>query len=205
MNGSISDGVDLEIRAALMRGDESAAVVRAIEGYGPEVLGFLVAMLRDADAADDVFSMFCEDVWRGLTHVREATALRAWVYTVARHAAARYRRAAYESRRKPLSCAPPAVLEARARTRTHTFLRSETRSAVDRLREQLAPDERALLILRLDRRLPWNEIAAIMAEENASSPNGPRKDAAAWRKRFERVKDRLRKMAESAGLLRDDD
>jgi RNA polymerase sigma-70 factor (ECF subfamily) len=205
MNGSISDGVDGEIRAALVRGDESAAVTRAIEGYGPEVLGFLVAVLRDDDAADDVFSMFCEDVWRGLTHVRSANALRAWVYTVARHAAARYRRAAYESRRKPLSCAPLAVLEARARTRTQTFLRSETRSAVDRLREQLAPDERALLILRLDRGLPWNEIAAIMADENSSSADGFRKDAAAWRKRFERVKDRLRKMAESAGLLRDDE
>jgi RNA polymerase sigma-70 factor (ECF subfamily) len=102
-------------------------------------------------------------------------------------------------------CAPLAILEARARTRTHTFLRSETRSAVDRLREQLAPDDRALLILRLDRGLSWNEIAAIMADENSSSADDFRRDAAAWRKRFERVKDRLRKMAESAGLLRDDE
>lgn len=202
MSERTSDPIAVEVRSALGAGDEGTALSRALEGYGPEILGFLVAMLRDADAADDVFSLFCEDVWRGLASVRSDTSLRAWMYTLARHAAARHCRAGYERRRKPLSWAPLAELEARVRTQTLKYLRTETRSAIDRLREQLEPDERALLILRLDRKLAWNDIAAIMAAEDPPrSPDELRRDAAVLRKRFERVKDRLRELAAAAGLL----
>ena len=202
MSESQPSAIDGEVQSALEHGDEALAVTRALEGYGPEILGFLTGVLRDSDAAADAFSMFCEDLWRGLAQLRQQHALRAWMYTVARHAAARYRRAPYESRRKPLSYAPLAELEARVRTQTLTFLRTESRSAVDRLREQLTPDERALLILRLDRRLGWSEIATVMAEPgSASSPEQLKRDAALLRKRFERVKERLRKLAQGAGLL----
>jgi RNA polymerase sigma-70 factor (ECF subfamily) len=203
MNERVPDPIALRVREALDQQDERAAVTVALEGYGPEVMGFLAAFLRDADAAGDVFSQFCEDVWNGLPRFRWEGALRAWVYAVARHAAVRYRRASYERRRRPLDQAPAlAELEERLRTQTVEFLRTENRSAVDQLREQLAPDERALLILRLDRKLAWNEIAEIMADEGApKSPDALRRDAATLRKRFERVKDRLRELARASGLL----
>jgi RNA polymerase sigma-70 factor (ECF subfamily) len=164
-----------------------------------------VAFMRDADAAGDVFSQFCEDVWNGLGRFRWEGALRAWVYAVARHAAVRYRRTSYERRRRPLDQAQAFTdLEERIRTQTVEFLRTENRSAVDQLREQLAPDERALLILRLDRKLAWNEIAEIMADEGTPrTPEALRRDAATLRKRFERVKDRLRELAKASGLLND--
>jgi RNA polymerase sigma-70 factor (ECF subfamily) len=199
------DPIAIDVKKALESGDEHAAVTRALEGYGPEVMGFLVAFLRDSDAADDVFSQFCEDVWHGLSRFRWEGALRAWVYAVARHAAVRYRRTGYERRRRPLEAAAAlSQLEERVRTLTVTYLRTENRSAIDRLREQLAPDERALLILRLDRKLAWNEIAEIMADEEPKpTPESLKKDAATLRKRFERVKDRLRELAKAAGLLGD--
>ena len=64
-----------------------------------------------------------------------------------------------------------------------------------RLRGQLSPAEQSLLILRVDRGLPWSEVAEIM-----SSPDEPL-DSSTVAKRFQRVKARLRKLAEDAGLL----
>ena len=203
MNERVPDPIAQRVREALEHQDERRAVTVALEGYGPEVMGFLVAFMRDADAAGDVFSQFCEDVWNGLGRFRWEGALRAWVYAVARHAAVRYRRTSYERRRRPLEQAQAFhEIEERIRTQTVEFLRTENRSAVDQLREQLAPDERALLILRLDRKLAWNEIAEIMADEGAPrTAEALRRDAATLRKRFERVKDRLRELARASGLL----
>jgi RNA polymerase sigma-70 factor, ECF subfamily len=64
------------------------------------------------------------------------------------------------------------------------------KSEVQKLREQLTADEQTLLILRIDRALPWDDVAEIMDV-----------DAASVRKRFERVKDKLRDLAKAQGLI----
>jgi RNA polymerase sigma-70 factor (ECF subfamily) len=66
---------------------------------------------------------------------------------------------------------------------------------VARLRNQLTPAEQSLLVLRVDRALSWSEVATVM-----STPE-ERLDAQAAAKRFQRVKTKLRKLAEDAGLL----
>jgi RNA polymerase sigma-70 factor, ECF subfamily len=60
------------------------------------------------------------------------------------------------------------------------------------LRDELKPEDRELLVLRLDRELEWPEIALILGT-----------DAATLRKRFERLKEKLRTMAQRAGLLQE--
>jgi RNA polymerase sigma-70 factor (ECF subfamily) len=50
-------------------------------------------------------------------------------------------------------------------------------------------------VLRLDQQLSWEEIAAILSE--AGEPIG----AAALRKRFERLKDRIAEIARERGLV----
>lgn len=64
-----------------------------------------------------------------------------------------------------------------------------------RLRSALDPEERTLLVLRLDRELSWNEVAEVLSSE------GEPLDSAAVRKRFERVKAKLAKLAREQGLL----
>jgi RNA polymerase sigma-70 factor (ECF subfamily) len=76
-------------------------------------------------------------------------------------------------------------------------LRSDPLAAADRLaklRESLKPDEQTLLILRVDKGLSWKEIAQILAEDTPP-------DVGALRKRFERLKERLVRMAEKEGLI----
>src|ERR1043166_8215083 len=86
--------LEAQVRAHLRAGDTAAAAEALLRGYGPEVLSFLcVKLANDADA-DDAFSLFCEDVWRGLGAFRGEASFRTWSYKVAYRAAHRYRRSA---------------------------------------------------------------------------------------------------------------
>ena len=68
-------------------------------------------------------------------------------------------------------------------------LRTEVKSDVQKLREELTEEEQTLLILRVDRNLDWREVADILEIEEP-----------ALRKRFERLKDKLRRLAKERGI-----
>ncbi|MBC8072305.1 MAG: sigma-70 family RNA polymerase sigma factor [Deltaproteobacteria bacterium] len=197
MDSEARTKLEHDIRARADAGELSAAVTIALRGYGPEVLGYLVAIARNDSDAGDAFSLFCEDVWRGLPRFRWASSFRTWAYTLARHA--HFRLARDPERRHPkvaLGDSPElAELAVQVRTTTMMQLNSQAKSKMTLLREQLEPDDRTLLILRIDRRLSWQEIARVMADDAELADAEATRAAAALRKRFERVKDRLRKLA----------
>jgi RNA polymerase sigma-70 factor (ECF subfamily) len=180
------------------------AATAALRGYGPEVLGYLSAMCRTETDAAEVFSSFCEDMWKGLPRFRWQSSFRTWAYTLARHALYRIGRDPQRRRERNVALSEsPEVFEIveLVRTTTMIHLRTETKNKFTALREQLEPDDRTLLILRVDRKLAWNEIATIMGEEDEPTPEQVRRDAATLRKRFERAKERLRKLALDQRLI----
>ena len=59
--------------------------------------------------------------------------------------------------------------------------------------------QRELLLLRVDRQLSWTEIASI--QQASSDAETIKREAARCRKQFERTKEKLRTLAEAAGLL----
>lgn len=200
------------IREAHQKGDFSASASAAVGIYGPEVLGFLIAILKDEAVGSDVFSQFCEDLWTGLPNFRWECTFRTWAYTLARNAARRYLRSPHLKRNTQLSRDALAEVADKVRTSTISYLRSEVKQGVQRLRESLDEEDQALLILRVDRNLPWNDVARIMLDEDegggeGAAANAPpaaiARKAAALRKRFERVKDHLRELAKQQGLLED--
>jgi RNA polymerase sigma-70 factor (ECF subfamily) len=194
-----SDDTEAQIREHLTRGDHPRAVTIALERFGPEILGFLVATERNHDAGAEIFAQLCEDLWRGIGAFRGDSSFRTWAYVLARHAAVRYHRDPYQRRAAPLGDAPWLwELEDRLRTTTLSHLKSEVRDAVARLRDQLTPDEQALLILRVDRGMAWNDIAQVL---DGGDREQARRHAAAHRKRYERVKNKLRELAEREGLI----
>jgi RNA polymerase sigma-70 factor (ECF subfamily) len=113
------------------------------------------------------------------------------MYVVARNVALnRMRSRARKQRREvPLSAAPEvAGMMERVRTETAVHLKTETRDRFREIRDALDPDDRTLLILRIDRGLSWNETARVLAdEEHVDDAELPRL-AARLRKRFERLK-----------------
>lgn len=198
------EGFERTVLAHLDQGAIDDAATSLIRGYGPELLGFLAATLRDEAAAEDVFSIVCERILVGLPTFERRASLRTWVYTIARHAAERSRaqrrrRAAREigGESSPLS----RVVE-QVRSETAAYRRTEVKSRFAALRDELPEDDRALLILRVDKGMEWADIAAILFPPAEGSPaEDPKRASARLRKRFQTVKERLIAMGKKEGLL----
>jgi RNA polymerase sigma factor (sigma-70 family) len=192
--------------AACKSQDYRAAIVVVMEAYGTEIYSFLLAQFRgDVGAADDVFSGFTEDLWNGLPRFQWRCSVRAWCYKLARSGASRFRRSPHNkpNRRVPLSEAPfLEELVQPARTSTRPHLRTDVKDKFDELREKLSAEDRDLLILRVDRNLPWRDIAYAMQSTDAAPDDDQlKKLEAALRQRFAGIKDRLKRLAQEAGLL----
>ncbi len=182
------------IAEALARRDFDAAATLALQGYGPQILGYLRTVIRDSEESAEVFSQFAEDLWRGLPGFRGECPLRVWAYKLAWHAASRHTRDPYRRRRERLASTMASRL-AEALLSTTRGSTDRRAAEVERLREQLSPQEQTLLVLRVDKRLSWREVAEVMVED------GEAVDEATLRKRFERLKDRLARLAREEGLV----
>lgn len=192
---------DLEVQALLGRGDARAATKLVIETYGVEVFGYVLSLLKDEDLASDAFSAACENVFKAVTGFRGQSSVRTWFYTIARHAAFREARQQRRRRGEPISMLE-GDLAAPIRTATAAFRKTDVKDRVAQLREALSAEERELLLLRIDRGLSWNEIAAVCLGADAAPGESELKlEAARCRKQFERAKSKLRKLAEREGIL----
>jgi len=166
--------MDLEerIAAALARRDLDAAVTEVMKGYGPQILGYLRAVIRDPEDAAEVFSQFAEDLWKGLSGFRGDCSVRVWAYKIAWHAASRFGRDPYRRRRDRLATSMASRLAESILSSSNRML--ERRSAeVERLRGHLNSEEQSLLVLRVDRQLSWREVAEVLAAEDDGSDGGP--------------------------------
>jgi len=199
------------IRDAFERGDLQRAASLLLDAYGSEVLRFLDSRLRDSELASEVFGDFTEDLWRGMAGFRWECSARAWAYTLARHAASR---AIRQKRRRggrnvPLSRAGPlSEIAERVRSDTALPLRTEPRDQLVELRRSLPELEQTLLLLRVNRQLAWLDIARILASGPLDGvmtlpPEALHAEATRLRKRFQKAKEKLRKLAVEAGLLGD--
>jgi RNA polymerase sigma-70 factor (ECF subfamily) len=192
------DSGEQAIQALCKAGAYAEATTGALRRYGVELLGFLRAIARDDDLAAEAFAELGEDIWKGLPRFRWDASLRSWLYTLARNALGQLRR---DPRRRtdrnlPLSIAPE--MAAVVRTLTLEIQRTAVKDEFRVLREQLDPEEHEILLLRLDRGLAWKDIARILSP----GPDGELDArAAALRKRFERAKQRLKKLAIEHGLI----
>jgi RNA polymerase sigma-70 factor (ECF subfamily) len=183
-----------DIEALLSAGDLEGAASLAIRVLGPRILGYLRAVLRDEGDATEAFGGFAEDLWRGLPHFRRECAFRTWAFRLAWNAALHVRDDAFRRRGRRLDTSEASRLADEIR-RSSIGRAEHEHAALDRLRAALTPEERALLVLRVDQQLPWDEIAAILQGQGAEITS------AALRKRFERVKQRLAELARAEGLF----
>jgi RNA polymerase sigma-70 factor (ECF subfamily) len=210
-----SSDLDHRARELLRAGDTGGAATLVLRDLGPEVLGFLSGVLGDGDA-DEVFSAWSERLWRSLKGFEGRCSLRTWTYVLARREITRFRKGMrrHAEGRVPLS-ELQSVLAA-GRTARTTMATAKQRQ-LTALRDELPIEDRTLLILRVDRKLSFDEIALVFAENlesvteiersetgggdpdgsaggaGGSAPRGiaRRREAARLRKRFQLVKQRL--------------
>jgi RNA polymerase sigma-70 factor (ECF subfamily) len=163
----------------LQRGAVEPACTLVLRELGPGLRGYLESVLRDGRLADEAWAQASGDVWRGLPAYRGGSTLKTYVYRIGWHASLKVLRDPYRRRRASLSQAPEPAVVTRSETALH--LRSDVKAEVRAAREQLTVAEQALLVLRVDRGMSWDEVAASLGTAPAAA-----------RKRFERVKAKLR-------------
>ncbi|HQR30905.1 MAG TPA: sigma-70 family RNA polymerase sigma factor [Anaeromyxobacteraceae bacterium] len=183
--------LDVRVREALAAGNGDGAATVALQALGPAILGWLRA-LHGPDDGDEVFADFAERLWKGLPAFRGESPLRAWAYRIAWNASHSFRAEAWQRRRKRLDTTAASRLAA---TLSRSVVPSSDDRRLARLRELLPAADHALLVLRLDREMSWEEIAEVL------SASGGRVTPAALRKRYERLKERLARLAREEGLL----
>jgi len=199
--------LEQEIRVHCETGDVRSAAAAAIRGYGPEIFGFLVAFHRRDEDAAEVFSRFSEHLVRGIPGFAWHCSFRTWAYAVARNASITYRRQAkkHAATHVPLPDGSQlSAIEQPVRTDTVSYLRTERRARIQALRESLAAEDQELLVLRVDKRLPWNDLVRVLHEhEGPLGDDAVKREAARLRKRLQLIKEKLHELGRREGLLRD--
>jgi RNA polymerase sigma-70 factor (ECF subfamily) len=193
---------EIERRLDALRrdGDLRGAATEAIESYGPEVLGWLFVTCRSRVEAEEAFLSSSEELWRSMVSFRGDCSVRTWMYLLARRALQHHRARASEKieRNRPLSEA--SAVADRVRSRTAPWQRTEVKERFAALRDELSEDDRGLLVLRVDKGLSWQEIARVLASDD----DDPQRFAARLRKRYQAIKERLRRRAQEEGILDED-
>lgn len=174
----------------------------AIQTYAPELYGFLTHVLDEAPSAADVLSQVVEAFWRTLPEFRAECSVRTWLYVLARRAVRRYKRRPW-NRKLHTGDSRLTELVAFAHSRTAPWQQTAVKTKFRELRDQLNPEDRILLVLRIDRDLEWIDIARVTLEATTADPESGDlvREAARLRKRFQLIKARLRKQALDTGLI----
>jgi RNA polymerase sigma-70 factor (ECF subfamily) len=192
------DPRDRELRNLVAGGEIDRATEESIRYYGPELLGWLHSVLPAEADAQDAFSALSVELWKSLKRFDGRCSMRTWCYMLARQAAARIRNQPRREREVLVSSIPSLVAAV-----THVWSTTRRREQVAgdvyaEMRQSLDDEDQTLLVLRVDRGMPWRDIAQVLLGEEADAAELDRK-AALLRKRFARIKERLRELA--AGRL----
>jgi RNA polymerase sigma-70 factor, ECF subfamily len=186
--------VEAHVQDLLGKGDLRGAATEAIRGLGPEILRYLRSVLRDETEAKDAFSQFAENLWKGIDTFRGQSSFKTWALRLASNAALNLRQEAWRRRGRRFATGEASAIAEDIRSRS--VLRVERhRQALEKLRESLSTEDRALLALRIDQGLSWDEVGEVLAE------SGKTVETATLMKRFERLKERLGKLAREQGLV----
>lgn len=177
------------VRDLIAQGDLRNAATEAIRAYGPQVLTVLRAVLRDEGDARDAFSQWAENLWKSIATFRGESSFWTWALRLARNVALNLRDEAWKRRGRRLATGEASAIAEDVRTRSVIRVERQ-RQALDRLRAQLSAEEQLLLVLRVDQDLPWNDVAEVVGE-----------DANTLTKRYERLKERLARLAREQGLV----
>ncbi|MGC3998729.1 MAG: sigma-70 family RNA polymerase sigma factor [Anaeromyxobacter sp.] len=176
--------VEARVTELMAAGQHREAATEIIRGHGPRILGYLHKLLgNDADASD-AFSLFAEQVWRGVPRFEGRSTSRTWAFKAAWSAAMKVRDDGWRRLHQRLESSEASRLADEVRTRTGLRVERQRRE-LEELRAELSDEDQTLLVLRLDQQLAWEDVAEVLSTDTAPV------DPATLRKRYERIKARL--------------
>lgn len=184
--------IEESIQSLAVAGTYEDAIHAAIDGYGGELLGFLVKMTGSDAAGQDAFQDLCIMLWEQLPDFRWQSTFRTWAYRVARGAI----RDQTSNREVRLNTHAAAALRADDLTRTATlaFRKTESRDELRAALAELSASDREIVVLRIYDRMSWKDIARVVSDEPDLEADELTRQAASLRKKFERAKAQLREL-----------
>jgi RNA polymerase sigma-70 factor, ECF subfamily len=182
--------LERQLRALCEAGRWEEATRRVLSRYGPEILGWLIGVVKEEDKAKDICQQFSIALWRGLPGFRWESSLRVWAYQIARRELIRFQRAGEHRQEYHLATSELSGLAQEITTLHSLIHRKQESDQLVALRQRLPEEAQTLLILRVDRELSFGEIARVLEIEEEAA-----------RQQFKRAKDRLKEMARREGLL----
>jgi RNA polymerase sigma-70 factor, ECF subfamily len=173
----------------LDRQDYNGALTLAEQGYGPGILGYLHSMARCPTDADDAYGDFQLALVKGIRAFERRCLFRTYAYTIARNAMCKVAKA-HRPLGSPVGSSVPDPKSSRK-----AWQRTSALAQLERLRALLTDEERELFVLRVDREMPFSEIALVLS---SGTPHGMISEAAC-KQRFLRLKDKLSKLHQEIG------
>ncbi len=157
-----------EALAALDRGDREEALAILMKEYGPTLYQYCCEMVGDEDLASEVHQMTFIQAYEGLNRFQRRSALRTWLYGIARHRCLDALKGRRRQRRRfePVSEAPDQPVAAPA-VEDLLAARSLAR-ALARCLQGLAPRVKAAVLLRYQAGISYVEMARICRERPAT-------------------------------------
>jgi RNA polymerase sigma-70 factor (ECF subfamily) len=196
--------LDLDERVRALRASErfDDATTLILKELGAQLFRYIFSRVRDAGLASDAFSHFSEDLWKGIAGFSGRSSVKVWAFAIARNAAGQELRGKrrHQARAGNWSSTLSSRVADVIRTETVAWNRTDAKNQFAALREQLAPEEQELLLLRTTEKMSWDDIAKIHLDETATAEDQKR-EAARLRKRFQLARDKLRKLASEQGLV----
>jgi RNA polymerase sigma-70 factor (ECF subfamily) len=162
--GDGADGADEEHAAAPPIACDHATLVALYPDLAPRVHRFLRDLLCDATLASDGTQETFVRAFRRIDGLPVATRLVPWVFGVARYVALELRKARGRGRRiiDDGAAADEQAADTRARSPEQALLDREALEVIQRALLRLPEERRAVLLLRCDHGLAYDEIAPLM-------------------------------------------
>lgn len=175
---------------------EPSTLQMLVRRYAAEIRAFFRSRTASRHSMEEVYSVFTEDVWKGLPQLRSDKHVRTWLYVVARNALSRHARVKRRWRLRytfsGLETAPTVPNELR---RSYGTREGQLAKLAPLLSELSTPD-RQLLEQRLEKGLPWREIALQSARTAGDTSEAfVTRESARLRKRYQLLLDTLRERA----------
>lgn len=138
--------------------------------HGPGLLAFLRRMVGRADDAQDLFQDVFLRAFKGISRLEDPDRVRPWLVTIAANVARRhFERRGRQPHEHSLEGEQLDAPDDSAVNALDDLETTERREGLQRAIERLPPRQKAVLSLRLDLELPFQEIAGAIgiSEENA--------------------------------------
>lgn len=154
---------DADLIAAAARGDRAAFETLVLR-HQAAVFRFARAIARSDAEAEDVLQEAFLGAWRGAASFRGESAVRSWLFTIARNAALRHgrRRAGEPAEMEPLDILGERAGWGDAHDPEALAIRRESRETLERALASLADDDREIVLLRDVEGLSGEETAGVL-------------------------------------------